>query len=95
MIILKTKSTRKPSIPRKPNNCIPKKESIKNCIVRMNMNEASEQKKLKITTLCSFCRKTCELINSHETLKNIHNGKEVKKLDGENCRTANVVHAGR
>ena len=35
------------------------------------------------------------LISSDETLKNIHNGKEIKKLDGGNCRTANIVYAAR
>ena len=28
-------------------------------------------------------------------LKNIHNGKEIKKLDGGNCRTANIAYAAR
>ena len=33
--------------------------------------------------------------SSEETFKNILNGKEIKKLDGENSRTANIVYAAR
>ena len=40
-------------------------------------------------------RKMCHLISSDETLKNIHNEKEIKKLDGGNCRTANIVYTAR
>ena len=46
-------------------------------------------------TPCYSCRKTCHLINSDETLKNIHNRKQIKKLDGGNCRTATIVYAAR
>ena len=34
-------------------------------------------------------------ISSDETLKNIHSGKEIKKLDGGNYRTENIVYAAR
>ena len=30
---------------------------------------------------------------NNSTLKNIHSGKELKKLNGGNCRTANIVYA--
>ena len=40
-------------------------------------------------------QKTCHLISSDEILENIHNGKEIKKLDGGNCRAANIVYAAR
>ena len=70
-----------------------KKNSIRNCIVRTDRNKANEQKKPKITTSSSSCRKTCDLINSNETLKNIHNWKEIKKSDRVNRRTANIVYA--
>ena len=41
------------------------------------------------------CIKTCHLISSGETLKNINNGKKIKKLDGGNWRTINIVYAVR
>ena len=70
-------------------------KSIRNCTVRTDIKEADDQKRPKITIPCYSCRKTCHLISSYETLKNIHNGKEIKKLDGRNCRTANIVYAAR
>ena len=70
-------------------------ESIRNYIVRIDVNETNNQKKSKISTPCYSRRKTYHLINSDETLKNIHNGKEIKNLDGGNCRTANIVYAAR
>ena len=70
-------------------------KSIRNCTVRTDIKEADDQKRPKITIPCYSCRKTCHLISSYETLKNIHNVKEIKKLDGRNCRTANIVYAAR
>ena len=70
-------------------------KSIRNYIVRTDINKANDQKKPNIMTPCYSCRKTCRLISSDETLKNIHNGKEIKKLDGGNCRRANIVYAAR
>ena len=70
-------------------------KSIRNRIVKTDINEANDQKKPNITTPCYSCRKTCHLISSDETLKNIQNGKEIKKLDGGNCRRANIVYAAR
>ena len=70
-------------------------KSIRNYIVRTDIKEPNDQKKPKITTPSYSCRKTCHLISSAETLKNTHNGKEIKKLDGRNCRTANIVCAAR
>ena len=72
-----------------------KMKSIRNYIVRTDIKEANDQKKPKITTSCYSCRKTCHQISSDETLKNIYNGKEIKMLDGGNCRTANVVYVAR
>ena len=66
-----------------------------NYIVRTNINKAYKQKKFKITTLCFSCRKSCHLINSHQTLKNVDNGLEIKKLDGRYLETANTVYAER
>ena len=66
-------------------------KSIRNYIVRTDIKAANDQKKPKITTSCYSCRKTCHQISSDETLKNIYNGKEIKMLDGGNCRTANIV----
>ena len=40
-------------------------------------------------------QKACHLINSDDTLKNIHKGKGIKKLDGGNCRTVNIVYIAR
>ena len=51
--------------------------SIRNYIVWIDINEANDQKKPKIATPCFSCRKTCHLINRDETLKNIHNGKDI------------------
>ena len=70
-------------------------KSIRNFIVRTDIKEADGQKRPQITIPCYSCRKTCHLISSDETLKNILNGKEIKKLDGGNCRTANTVCAAR
>ena len=92
--ILKRSSTLKKVFPEKSIIAFRKMKSIKN-IVRTDVNEANDQNKPKITTSCYSCKETCHLINSDETLKSIHNGKEIKKLDGENCRTANIVYAAR
>ena len=81
--------------PEKPIIAFRKMKSIRNYIVRTDINEVNDQKKPNITTPCYSCRKTCHLISSDETLKNIHNGKKIKKLDGANCRTANIVYAVR
>ena len=81
--------------PEKPMIAFRKIKSIRNYIVRTAIKEANDQKKPKITTSCYSCRKTCHLISSDETLKNIHSGKEIKMLDGGNCRTANIVYAAR
>ena len=70
-------------------------KSIRNYIVRTDINEANDQNEPKITTPCYSCRKTCHLISSDETLKNIYNGKEIKNLDGGNCRTANIVYVAK
>ena len=56
-------------------------QSIRNYIVRTDIKEVNDQEKPKITTPCYSCRKTCHLISNDETFKNIHNGKEIKKLD--------------
>ena len=72
-----------------------KMKSIRNYIVRTNIKEADDQKRPKITTPCYSCRKICHVISSDKTLKSMHNGKEIKKLDGGNCRTANIVYAAR
>ena len=66
-------------------------KSIRNYIVRTDINKVNDQKKPKLTMPCYSCRKKCHLISNDETLKNTHNGKEIKKLDGGNCRKANVV----
>ena len=79
--------------PEKPIIAFRKMKSIRYYIVRADINEANDQKKPNITTPCYSCRKTCHLISSDKTLKNIHNGREIKKLDGGNCRTANIVYA--
>ena len=81
--------------PRKPIISFRKMKSIRNYIVRADLDEANDQKKSKITTPCYSCRKTCHLISSDETLKNMQNGIEIKKLDGGNCRTANIAYAAR
>ena len=70
-------------------------KSIRNYIVRTDMKEADDQKRPKITAPWYSCRKACHLISSDETLENIHNGKEIEKLDGGNCITANIVYAAR
>ena len=81
--------------PEKPIIAFRKMKSIRNYIVRTDIKEVNNQKKPNITTPCCSCRKTCHLISSDETIKNIHNGKEIKKLDGGNCITANIVYAAR
>ena len=78
--------------PQKPIIAFRKMKSIRNYIVRKDIKKANDQKKPKITTLSYSCRKHVTLFDSNETLKNIHNGKEIKKLDGGNCRTANIVY---
>lgn len=82
--MLKTTSTFKKVSTEKSIILLRKKKSIRNYIVKTDTNKANEKKKFKVTTSCSLCRKTYYLINSDETLQNIHNVKEVKKLDGEN-----------
>ena len=79
--------------PEKPIIAFRKMKSIRNYIVRTK--EANDQKKSKMTRPCYACRKTCRLVSSDETIKNIHNGKEIKKLDEGNCITANIVYAAR
>ena len=79
--------------PEKPIIAFRKMKSIRDYIVRTDIKEADDQKRPKIATSCYSCSKTCHLISSDETLKNIHNGKEIEKLDGGNCRTANIVQA--
>ena len=37
----------------------------------------------------------CHLINSAESPKIIHNGKEIKKIDEGDCRATNIVYAAR
>ena len=81
--------------PEKPIIAFCKMKSIRNYIAGTDINEADDQKRPKITTLCYSCRKKYHLISSDGPLKNIHNGKEIKKLDGGNCRTANIVYAAR
>ena len=68
-------------LPEKPIIAFRKMKSIRNYIVRTDINEANDQKKPNITTPCHSCKKTCHLIISNETLKNIHNGKNIKKLE--------------
>lgn len=46
-------------------------------------------------TPCYSCRKASPLINSNETHKNMHNGKEIKNLGERNCRTANIIYIAR
>ena len=70
-------------------------KSSRNQLVRTAIKEADDQKKSKITTTRFPCRKTCHLISSDKTLKNLPNGKEIKKLDGGNWRTASIVYAAR
>ena len=74
--------------------------SIRNYIVRTDINEANENETPKIKTSCSSCRnthaeKTYHLINSDKTLEDKHNGNELKKLDGGNGRTASIVYTAR
>ena len=71
------------------------KKSIRKYVVRMDIDEANEQKKPKIMTPCSLCIKNCHLIRNDGTLKNIHNWKELKKLDEANCRTGNIIYGAR
>ena len=40
-------------------------------------------------------KKKCNLINSNGTLKNIHNRKETKRLNGGKCRTVDTVCVAR
>ena len=70
-------------------------KSIRNYIARTDIKEANDQKKLKIKTPSTHAEKTCHLISSNETLKIIHTRKEIKKLGGGNCRTANIVYTAR
>ena len=81
--------------PEKPIIAFCKMQSIRNYIVRTDIKKADDQKKPKITTPSYSCRKKCHLIIIDETLKNIHNGNEIKKLDGGNCKTANSVYVAR
>ena len=53
-------------------------KSIRNYIIRADIEQADDQKKAKITIPYYSCRKTCHLISSNETIKNIHNGKKGK-----------------
>ena len=81
--------------PEKPTIAFRKMKSIRKYIVRTDINETNDGKKPEITTPCYSCRKTCHLIGSDKILKNIHNGKEIKKLNGGNCRVTNIVYAVR
>ena len=81
--------------PEKPIIAFRKMKSIRNYIVRTDIQEADDQKRSKITTSCYSCRKASHLISSEETIKNKDNGKEIKKLDGGNCRAANIFYAAR
>ena len=54
--------------PQKPVIAFRKMKSIRNYIVRTDINEGNDQKKPSITTPCYSCRKTCHLISSDEIL---------------------------
>ena len=79
--------------PEKPIIAFCKMKSMRSYIVRTDTKEADDLKRPKITTPCYSCRNVSP--SSEETFKNILNGKEIKKLDGENCRTANIVYVAR
>ena len=79
--------------PEKPIIAYRKKKSIKNYIVRTDINHSTELKEPKKTIPCSSCRKTCHLISDLDTIINIHNNKTISNFDGGNCRTANIVYA--
>ena len=91
---MKKTSTLK-SILKEANNSFRNMKSIKNYIVRNRYQQGKWPKIPKITRPCYSCRKTCHLINSNETLKNMRKGNEFKKLDGGNCRTSNIIYAAR
>ena len=50
-------------------------------------------KKIKQIAPYYTCRKTCHLMSRDKTLKNIHKGREIKKLDGRNSSTENINYA--
>ena len=50
-------------------------------------------KKIKQMAPYYTCRKTCHLMSRDKTLKNIHKGREIKKLDGRNSSTENINYA--
>ena len=71
-------------LPEKPIIAFRKMKSIRIYIARTDIKEADDQKRLK-----------CHLFSTDKTLKNIHNGKKIKKLDGGNCRKPNIVYAAK
>ena len=81
--------------PEKPIIVFHEMKSIRNYIVTTDIKKSHDQKKAKITTQCYSRRKTCHLIRSDETLRNILNGKEIKKLHWGSYRTANIVYGAR
>ena len=60
---------RKKVFPEKHIIAFRKMKSIRNYIVRTNINESNDQKKPKVTTPYYSCRKTYHLISSDKTLK--------------------------
>ena len=79
--------------PQKPIIAYRKMKSIKNYIVRTDINK-KENKSKPSTQPCKKC-KTCKIINTDTYIKNEYNGREIKLLAEGNCRTKNIIYVAR
>ena len=79
--------------PEKPMVAFKRKKTIRNFIVRSDIYKTVP--KINNTTPCNNCRKTCHLINTANSITNIHNGRTIKPSASGNCKSKNLVYAAR
>ena len=79
--------------PQKPIIAYRKMKSIKNYIVRTDINKKETSTALP-TLPCNKC-KICKIINTDQHIKNEYNGTSFKITSGGNCRTKNIIYVAR
>ena len=90
--IIENDSHLKKIFPRKPIIAYRKLKSIKNYIVRTDINK--NERKINTTQPCNKC-KICKIINTEKYIKNDYNGVQIKLSCEGNCRSKNVVYVAR
>ena len=79
--------------PEVPMVAFRRKKSIRNYIVRNDINPP--QKNTEPTMPCNNCKKTCHLINQSSVINNNKNGRRIKVSAGGNCKTTNIIYVAR